>query len=41
MKLDRRHGERGGSDGKDCESKREGKARKSGNEVMCPFLPTL
>ena len=41
MKLDRGHDERGGSDGRDCKSKRERKARKSDNEVMCPFLPTL
>jgi hypothetical protein len=41
MKLDRGHGERGGDDGRDCKSKRDGKARNSDNEVMCPFLPTL
>ena len=42
MKLDGGHCERGGGDGRDCKSKkREGKARESDNEVMCPFLPTL
>jgi hypothetical protein len=39
MKLDRGHDERGGGDGRDCKSKRDGKVRNSDNEVMCLCFP--